>query len=102
MVPYKVFTDKEKLKDNKELVELHKRVIKTYLVSRSCRASIRKKFFLIYDQYISEKNILSYLYTPTRILVRALVLNKLEQVSIYITRKSNNKKPRKRRTNVQE
>ena len=90
MAYYQVFTEKEKLKQNKDLVELHKRCIKTYLVTKSCRVKIRNKFFKLYDMYINEKNIVSYFYTPISILVQALVLNQLENVSTYIL-KSNGK-----------
>lgn len=96
MVYYHVFTEKELLKQNKELVELHKRVLKTYLVSNSCRSKVRVKFFKLYDMYINEKNITSYFYTPIPLLIKALVLDNLDSVSIYIF-KNNGKKRRKRR-----
>lgn len=96
MAYYHVFTEKEKLKQNKDLVELHKRVLKTYLVTKSCRARIRNKFFKLYDMYINEKNIISYFYTPTSAFVSALVLNQLDKVSTYIF-KSNGKQRKKKR-----
>lgn len=96
MAYYHVFTEKEKLKQNKDLVELHKRCIKTYLVTKSCRAKVRNKFFKLYDMYINEKNILSYFYTPISLLVSALVLDQLDKVSTYIF-KSNGKTKRGRK-----
>ena len=81
---YKVFTEKELLKQNKELVELHKRCIKTYLAQQSCRPKIRTKFFKLYDYYINEKNIREYFYTKTELLIRAMVLDRLSEVSTYI------------------
>ena len=48
------------LKANKELLELHKRCIVTYLTQRSLKHSKQKKFFVIYDMYINEKNIREY------------------------------------------
>ena len=96
MAYYQVFTEKEKLKQNKDLLELHKRCIKTYLVTKSCRVKIRNKFFKLYDMYINEKNIVSYFYTPISLLVQALVLNQLENVSTYIL-KSNGKSKKTRR-----
>ena len=59
---YKVFTHKELLKDYKEYLELHKRCVKTYLVGKSLEYSSIKKFFVIYDKFIDEENILPYFF----------------------------------------
>lgn len=64
----------------KELVDLHKRVLTQYLISLGIEYPTRRKFFKIYDHYIDYKNIRLYFYTPLRILVRALILDKLDLV----------------------
>ena len=97
---YTIFPEKTILKWNKELVELHKRVIKTYLASRGATYSTRYKFFKLYDHFIDEYNIKCYFFTPTPILVQGLVKGEVDLVSTYIfrqTKKSHGK--RKSRTN---
>lgn len=96
---YTIFPEKLILKWNKELVELHKRVIKTYLSSKGVKYTVQVKFFKLYDYYIDERNIKSYFFTPTSILVQSLVLNRVDQVSIYIYHKSNGKRKRKSHSN---
>lgn len=98
MLGYTVFTEKELRKDRKKLVELHKRVIKTYLVSLGVRSIIIRKFFKLYDCYIDERNILSYFYVKTSILVNALVKGDeyLLKVRKYIFPKKNKKRKRKK------
>ena len=44
---YTIFSAKEMLKQDKELVELHKRCVKTYLVQRSLKDRKIKKFFIV-------------------------------------------------------
>lgn len=94
-------SEKTILKWNKELVELHKRVIKTYLASRGATYSTKYKFFKLYDHFIDEYNIKCYFFTPTPILVQGLVKGELDLVSTYIiirqTKNQNGK--RKSRTN---
>lgn len=85
---YTVFPEKTILKWNKELVELHKRVIKTYLASRGANYSTQHKFFKLYDHYIDEHNIKCYFFTPTPILVQGLVKGELDRVSTYIIRQT--------------
>ena len=85
---YTVFPEKTLIKWNKELVELHKRVIKTYLASRGATYSTQHKFFRLYDHFIDEHNIRCYFYTPTPILVQGLVKGELDRVSTYIIRQT--------------
>lgn len=95
---YVIFSEKEMLKQDKELLELHKRCCKTYLVQRSLKHSKIKKFFIIYDWYINPKNIRNYFFRPMSIFVQALVLNQLDQISNYIdNNKTNGKRKRKSR-----
>lgn len=82
------------------MVELHKRVIKTYLASRGATYSTRYKFFKLYDHFIDEHNIKCYFFTPTPILVQGLVKGELDLVSTYIIRQTENQNgKRKSRTN---
>lgn len=95
---YIIFSEKEMLKQDKELLELHKRCCKTYLVQRSLKHSKIKKFFIIYDWYINSKNVRNYFFRPISIFVQALVLNQLDQISDYIdNNKANVKRKRKSR-----
>lgn len=79
MVSYTVLI----LKWNQELLDLHKRVIKTYLVQESVSASGRRKFFALYDHYINAKNILRWFYIPADIFVKILVYDQLEEMANY-------------------
>lgn len=95
---YIIFSEKEMLKQDKELLELHKRCCKTYLVQRSLKHSKIKKFFIIYDWYINPKTVRNYFFRPISIFVQALVLNQLDQISDYIdNNKANVKRKRKSR-----
>ena len=80
---YKVFTHKELLKDYREYLELHKRCVKTYLVSKSLDYPTVRKFFIIYDKYIDEENVLSYFFLPIPYLVNSLILYKLHNIKFY-------------------
>lgn len=95
---YHVFTDKELLKQNKELLELHKRCCKTYLVQRSLKHSKIKKFFIVYDWYINPDNINNFFFRPITLFIQALLLGQLDQLSDYTNK--NGKKKRKRTRKV--
>ena len=100
MAYYIPVSEKTIIKWNRELVELHKRVIKTYLASMGVKYSTQHKFFRLYDYFIDECNIRSYFHTPTPILVQGLVRGEVDRVSTNIfrqTKKSHGK--HKRRTN---
>lgn len=96
---YTIFPEKTILKWNKELVELHKRVIKTYLASRVANYRTQYKFFKLYDHLINEHNIKCYFFTPTPILVQGLVKGELDRVSTIIRQTSKPNGKRKSRTN---
>jgi hypothetical protein len=40
-------------KQEKDMVELHKRCVKNYLVQRSLKHGKIKKFFIVYDYYLA-------------------------------------------------
>lgn len=84
---------RELLKSNKELLELHKRVLTTYLVQRNLKHRTIKKFFKIYDTEVTEKNILCYFHRPSSIFVKALVTDRLDQLKdMYMVKKKKIKK----------
>lgn len=72
----------------KEDLELHKRVITTYLYQEGINVSGRNKFFKLYSYYIDIKNIRDYLHIPVHIFVRALIQGELEEVKSYVQSKA--------------
>lgn len=67
-----------------ELVELHKRCIKSYLVQKDLSYKNRLKFFKLYEMYIDEKNIEQYFNIPINLFVQALVKDTLHTFFRYI------------------
>lgn len=94
---YTIFSAKEMLKQDKELVELHKRCVKTYLVQRSLKHRKIKKFFIVYDWYINTNNIRNFFFRPVPIFVQALLLGQLDEISDYVNKDGYGKKRKKRR-----
>lgn len=94
---YHIFTEKELKKDLKELIELHKRCIKSYLVARSVKYKTRKKFEKLYDYYIDNSNIKDFFFLPIALFVQSVVNDQLENVRVYVHSKS---KPKKRKSRV--
>lgn len=64
-------------KHRTELLELHKRCCKTYLVQRDISYRTRVKFFKLYDMKISYRNIEMYFNIPINLFVQALVKDTL-------------------------
>ncbi len=97
MANYIPLPKSEIIKTYKELVELHKRVITTYLVQRGCKLTIRKKFFQVYDHYIDHTNIREYYHTPIRWFVWGLVVGRLDLVRTWVfPNKRDNRRRRKK------
>lgn len=94
---YTIFSAKEMLKQDKELVELHRRCVKTYLVQRSLKHAKIKKFFIVYDWYINPSNVRNFFFRPVHLFVQALLLGQLDEISDYIEKDNNGKKRKKRR-----
>jgi hypothetical protein len=94
---YHIFTEKELKKDLQELIELHKRCIKSYLVSKSIKFKTRKKFDRLYDFYINRSNIRDFFFLPIAIFVQAAVKDQLENVRPYVHRQQPKAKKRKGR-----
>lgn len=96
---YHIFTEKELKKDLSELIELHKRCIKSYLISKEVRYKTRKKFDVLYDYYINNSNIRDFFFLPIAIFVQAAVKDQLENVRIYVHKES---KPKRRKSRVRK
>lgn len=86
--------DKVKEKWGMELIELHKRLVVTYLAQKGLRTTKQKKFFIIYDTYISEKNIRYFFNHPIDLFIKCLIRDELDKISSYIDKDyvKNNKK----------
>lgn len=80
---YQLFSEKDHEKWNKELLEIHKRCCKAYLIQKDLKHTYIRKFFIIYDKYISERNILNFYFRPIKYFVQAIVLNQLNKISDY-------------------
>lgn len=94
---YTIFSDKEMLKQDKELVELHKRCCKSWLVQHSLNHSKIKKFFIVYDWYINPHNVRNFFFRPIHIFIQALLLGQLDDISDYIDNNTKNGKRKKKR-----
>lgn len=84
---YVPLPEKVILRTNKELLELHKRVVLNYLIQEhNMKLRARNKFFTLYDMYISEKNIRLYFFRPVKVFVHALVTDNLDKIQDYFTK----------------
>lgn len=97
---YTIFSDKEMLKQDKELVELHKRCCKSYLIQHSLKHSKIKKFFIVYDWYINTDNVRNFFFRPINLFIQALLLGQLDEISDYINPNKNEKRKKKRTRKV--
>ncbi len=97
---YTIFSDKEMLKQDKELVELHKRCCKSYLIQHSLKHSKIKKFFIVYDWYINTDNVRHFFFRPINLFIQALLLGQLDEISDYINPNKNGKRKKKRTRKV--
>lgn len=97
---YTIFSDKEMLKQDKELVELHKRCCKSYLIQHSLKHSKIKKFFIVYDWYINTNNVRNFFFRPINLFIQALLLGQLDEISDYINLNKNGKRKKKRTRKV--
>lgn len=80
---YQKLPDKVKEKWNLELLELHKRCCKTYLVQKGIRYTAQHKFFRLYDLYIRAGNIRDWFNLPIWLCVQTLVKGDFEKVFHY-------------------
>lgn len=87
--------EKELKKANQDLLELHKRCLTHHFIQEEVKHKTRKKFFRLYDIYISHKNIRHFFFRDLDLFINALVTNRLDYISDYFQKAS--KKPRKKR-----
>jgi len=84
---------REEEKQSEELIELHKRCVKNYLITyKSAKNKTQKKFFRLYDIYIKVDNIRNFFFKPVSVFVIALVKNDLKSIEDRIS-----VKPKKKR-----
>lgn len=96
MAIYIPLPEKAIKKHREELLELHKRCIKTYLIQRGLKLRHREKFFRLYDIYVSERNILNYWNIPINLFVQALVKNTIDTFFKYTNPQVHVRKNRKK------
>lgn len=80
------------IKTRRELVELHKKCITTFLTQRSVKHRIQVKFFKLYDMYVGINNIYDYFHKPIKVFVNALITNRLDQIQDHMTPSKSSKK----------
>lgn len=76
--------EKAILKVDKELLELHKEVLRSYLNQRNLKYKFQKKFFKLYGYYINDKNIRRFFFRPARLFVYALITDRLDDIEDYV------------------
>lgn len=74
--------DKTEEKWNRELIEIHRRCITTYLGLKGVSVKYRKMFWKLYELEISEKTIRYYYIQPIQVFIRALVRDELDQIRV--------------------
>lgn len=93
--------EKAILKVDKDLLELHKEVLRSYLTQRNLKHRAQKKFFRLYDYYLNEHNIRRYFFRPIRLFVYALITDRLDEIEDYVQlkeKKDVSRKSKKRNT----
>lgn len=74
---------KEVKKANMELINLHKRCLLNYLIQQDLSSKNRRKFFIVYDHFITPNNIREYFPKPLSIFVKTLVLGRLDEIKNF-------------------
>lgn len=75
-----LISDKEIKKSDEELVYLHKRCLLNYLIQKDLSLRNRKRFFILYDKYITKTNIREYFHKPLRVFVYSLITDRLDDI----------------------
>lgn len=65
---------------NRELWDLHKRVLLQYLMQKGLDYRPRQKFFAIYDHFITPDNVRDYFYAPCWLFVKCLITDRLDEI----------------------
>lgn len=79
-----------------ELLELHQRVCKSYLVQKGLTYKARNQFFKLYSLSVKENNIEIYFFIPINLFVQALVKGTLSQFFKYLNPNQYVRKNRKK------
>jgi len=88
-------TKKTLEKWDKELLALHKRVLKTELTIWNVKYSLKAKIFKLYDLLINEKNIREYFHMPVWLLIQGMVKGNLEDYRTLILHKPSKRRRKK-------
>ncbi len=86
--------EKELKKANQDLLELHKRCLVNHFIQKEVKHKTRKKFFRLYDIYITHKNIRHFFFRDLDLFINALVTGRLDNIKDYFSKKPS-KKPKK-------
>lgn len=78
-----LISDKEVKKAQQELIALHKRCLLNYLIQKDLSAKNRRRFFIVYDYYITTSNIREYFPKPLDLFVKLLILGRLEEIKDF-------------------
>jgi len=83
--------EKEIEKTKKEILELHCRCIETALKKQGVSFYGRKKFFQLYNIFITPDVVLDYFFKPINIFINALVCGNQEDIRDFRTPKKKKK-----------
>lgn len=78
-----LISDKEVKKALQELIALHKRCLLNYLIQKDLSAKNRRRFFKLYDYYITTANIREYFPKPLDLFVKLLVTDRLVEIKNF-------------------
>ena len=87
-----MLTDNHVKRTDKELLEIHKRVITNHLHLLGIKLRNRRKFFELYDMYITYKNIREYYNYDIEFFIKRLVRDELDKIRTYYKEKRKKKK----------
>ena len=87
-----MLTDNHVKRTDKELLEIHKRVITNHLHLLGIKLRHRRKFFELYDMYITYKNIREYYNYDIEFFIKRLVRDELDKIRTYYKEKRKKKK----------
>ena len=87
-----MLTDSYVKKTNKDLLEIHKRVITNHLHLLGVKLRNRRKFFQLYDMFINYKNIREYYNYDIEFFITRLVRDELDKIRTYYKEKPKRKK----------
>lgn len=92
------------IRANEELIDLHKKVLLHYFFTQDLSFKGRKKFYVIYDHYISYRNIRSYFHVPVQVFVVALLQDRLGEIRSFEHykdyKKAKKTMPKKKKRNI--